>query len=237
MKKFIALTLSAILLFGICACTAAKPAENPEQSAAPTPSVQPSAEPTPEPTAEQPAHNYEHLDEFIEIINSISDPPELGSDKEYDAYYKSLYDEWKAGNIFSFITEDANGVPVIEDHTNDFVGDWLDGTSQRATMKITSTDGVYFDVEINWADSAADSTQWRMTGTYNPDENAIEYASGQKISMTDPELTGETKNEVVYEDGAGMLKLEDGKLLWRDDKEEAAKGTAFERQTSIINNS
>ena len=228
MKKTLVLILVAIIIFGICACATTKPADNPQKNEAPTQSARPTSEP--EPTPEPSAHSYEHLSEFIEIINSISDPPELSSDEEYDAYYKSLYDEWKAGNIFTFITEDANGVPVVEDRSKDFVGDWIDSVSERATMKITSNDGVYFDVEINWADSAADSTQWRMTGTYDPNENAIEYNSGQKISITDPELSGDVKNELVYEDGSGLLKLEDGKLLWQDDKEEAAERTAFERQ-------
>lgn len=235
MKRTIALILAALIIFALCACTAGQtanePADSTQPSASPTaePSTEPSTEPSEQPVETPEADKYQYLDEFVSIINSISDPPELESDDEYDAYYKSLFDEWKAGNIFTFITEDENGAPTVEDHTEDFVGKWRDSYSQRAEMEITSDNGIYYNVVISWANSAFEVVKWYFTGTYNPQEKAIEYSSGmcELESTTDDPADG---RNLLYEDGDGFIRIDGDTLLWQDNKENAGENCVFERE-------
>ena len=123
-------------------------------------------------------YKRQQLDSFIELINSFSDAPELDSDAEYDVYYKDLFDQWRAGEAFPFIIEDASGALVIDDHSPEFTGGWQDSTSQRATMDITSDRGIYYNIEINWGSSAMENTVCHFTGTYDSKRNGIVYSSG-----------------------------------------------------------
>ncbi len=232
MKKLLATVLVLSIVVGLIGCSAASaPTVQPaptEQTSAPA-SV-PAQTETPAPTA-QPGeqNNYAQLNSFIELINSFSDAPELDSDAEYDVYYKDLFDQWRAGEAFPFIIEDASGALVIDDHSPEFTGGWQDSTSQRATMDITSDRGIYYNIEINWGSSAMENTVWHFTGTYDSKRNGIVYSSGQRIEETYLEEGEEPKTEIVYEDGSGLISLKDGKLYWQDDKEDVGAECVFEK--------
>ena len=114
----------------------------------------------------------------------------------------------------------------MADVSADYVGDWVDSWSQRAGMRILYSDGVY-DVEINWGNSATETSVWSMQGYYDPAQQGIVYENGRYGIET--YYAPGPHFDVIYEDGTGLLWIQDGKLYWRDDKEHAGDSCIFER--------
>ncbi|MCR4833553.1 MAG: YARHG domain-containing protein [Butyrivibrio sp.] len=61
--------------------------------------------------------DYPNLDQFINLINSFSDPPELSGDELYD-YYKQEYDIWRDGYGYEYIYTDNDGNFYMQDMTD-----------------------------------------------------------------------------------------------------------------------
>lgn len=81
--------------------------------------------------------NGDHLlDEFIWLICSYSDQPDLEGD-ELREYFKCEFEIWRRGEGYTNIMIDANGHLVISDHTAEYSGTWWDTYSQRCYMGIS----------------------------------------------------------------------------------------------------
>lgn len=227
MRRLYFVLIALLLCFAMFGCAVQTSADAPSQ----TPPVGTAAE-SEQPNAQQtePAEKkeYAQLDAFIALINSFSDAPQLDSDEEYDAYYKDLFDQWKAGKAFANIIEDASGNLLIDDHSAEFSGSWIDSTSQRAVMDIQS-DGVYYNIEINWGSSAFENTKWLFTGMYDAARGGIVYASGQRIEEVYTAEGVDPKQTFVYEDGTGFFEWKDGKIYWTDEKENMGAEMVFEK--------
>lgn len=173
--------------------------------------------------------NDEQLNEFITLINSFSDPPDLSED-ELETYYEREYESWKRKEGYLNITEDASGHLQIEDHSSEFCGGWSDTYSQRCGMSISSADGVYYTIEIQWSGSAWESTEWEFTATYDGYDNGLRY-SGSKCNYTFPEdENGAAIEEYDYYDGEGFIYIDSSGLLhWDDYVENAGENCLFEK--------
>lgn len=167
------------------------------------------------------------LEEFISLICSYSDPPDLEGD-ELTAYFQDEFDTWLSGEGYTNITTDSDGHPVILDHTAEYVGLWWDTYSQRCNMEISSYDGIYYDIDINWGSSAWDNTHWSFYGTYDEIAGGIHYY-GSRIEEYYPD-DGEMQETYVYSDGEGLIWIgDDGMLYWDDYIEQQGIDCSFEK--------
>ena len=165
--------------------------------------------------------DYANLQEFIDLICSYSDPPDLEG-KELEDYFKGEYDLWKSKEAYTNIVEDASGILRLEDHSSEYVGSWGDSRSQRCMMDIECTDGVTYSIDINWSSGAAENTHWIFTGIYDSTQNGIVYY-GSCIDEG-------PQNNTRYTDGEGLIYLgTDGMLYWKDYKENAGAACVFEK--------
>lgn len=184
-------------------------------------------------TAENPSgepvqeNDYALLEEFISLICSYSDPPDLTGD-ELTEYFKREFDIWRRGEGYTNITTDSNGHLVIPDHTAEYAGTWWDTYSQRCSMEISSYDGIYYSIDINWGSSAWDNTHWSFFGTYDEMAGGIHYY-GSRIEEYYPE-DGEMQETYAYSDGEGLIWMgDDGRLYWDDYIEQQGADCSFEK--------
>lgn len=159
-------------------------------------------------------NDYALLEEFISLICSYSDPPEL-SGNELTEYFKREFDTWRRGEGYTNITTDINGHLIIPDHTAEYAGTWWDTYSQRCHMEISSSDGIYYSIDINWGSSAWENTHWSFFGIYDENAGGIHYF-GSKIEEYYSE-DGDMQETYIYSDGEGLIWLGDNGVLYWDD--------------------
>lgn len=182
-----------------------------------------------EPTTENNSddNDYELLEEFIELINTYSDPPYLEED-EYDEYFKEQYDEWRNQEAYQYVIKDSNGHFTVVDHSEEYVGTWMDKNSGRCYMEIVSFDGVNFSIDINQADGANNNMHWILSGQYDEVVEGIRYC-GSKVNefYTDD---GERIDTEIYVDGDGLIAMGNEDILyWYDYNEQRGEDCAFEK--------
>lgn len=108
----------------------------------------------------------------------------------------------------------------------ELAGDWQDMTSQRAIMTIIAEEENKYDVEINWGDSAEETTTWTFSGEFDMTGGMLYYDDCQKIITSFKD--GEMKEKVEYKGGKGSILYYDGYLKWEDKEEDAGKDCRFE---------
>ena len=110
---------------------------------------------------------------------------------------------------------------------DDYEGTWACG---RASITITKTGNSEFTVNIVWGNTAAESTMYDYTGTYDEVTGGIAtLETGVKSVVTFAEDGSEEERNVEFEDGAATFVInEDGKLIWNEFKENAGDGMEFE---------
>ena len=124
------------------------------------------------------------------------------------------------------VTGDGETVDGEEEYVDEkaFIGTWVCG---RASMEITP-DANGYDVEISWANSAAEVCEWSYFCLFDG-EKLMNHADGVNKDVTYAE-DGSSTEVVNYEDGAVTFELnEDNMILWNDEKENAGDGMAFEK--------
>lgn len=172
-------------------------------------------------------NDYALLEEFIALISSFGDPPDFEGD-ELTEYLKGEFDLWRRGEGYKNIITDASGHLVIPDHTAEYAGTWWDTYSQRCSMVISSYDGIYYNIDINWGSSAWENTHWSFSGTYDETAGGIHYY-GSRIEECYSE-DGEMQETYAYYDGEGLIWSGDtGMLYWDDYKEQQGRDCAFEK--------
>jgi len=160
-----------------------------------------------------------YLSEFEKNLHMLQksfwDEPELVMNENVP----DLEELYNSRNITDINSHDKGG--------SDFIGEWQDSYSQRARMDIEYIDGIY-SITINWANSAAENVQWRMTGEFiNSEKTGIASYDCTKV-LTNSEH-GDMTEEVLYEDGEVFLFIENGKLYWSDLTENAGDQCIFEK--------
>lgn len=112
------------------------------------------------------------------------------------------------------------------------VGTWRDGpqgtSGGRCSMEIACGDGVHYDIYIYWGCSSATARYWNLTGTYDETQAGIAYTGIQFYGTTLSDGTVERSEET--EDEEGLIRLEDGVLLWEDTVKHKGEGMAFIRE-------
>ena len=119
-----------------------------------------------------------------------------------------------------------------DDISASYVGTWRDaprGTSGgRCFMEIACEDGVNYSIDIWWGSSAAATTHWQYTGTYDEIWEGIDYIGTRYMETTQADGTVEKSAEL--EEATGLIYLEDGALLWEDTFEHTGDGMKFQKE-------
>ncbi len=108
-----------------------------------------------------------------------------------------------------------------------FVGSYA---KDRALIEVSAADdkdGAKF--HITWGSSAAEHSEWDMTGTFDPETLTVSYENAVRKDVVFKEDGSVESETVVYEDGTGSFTFsqEGNSLTWKDEKEHIADDTVF----------
>lgn len=104
-----------------------------------------------------------------------------------------------------------------------FIGTWVCG---RAAITI-EPDANGYAVNIHWGSSAYDAGEWEYFCLFDG-EKLVNHGDGvYKIVTYNEDGTG--NEEIQYEDGAVTFTFAGDKLIWNDEKENAAADMEFEK--------
>lgn len=123
-------------------------------------------------------------------------------------------------------------LPEADGVESQYTGTWRDGargtSGGRCFMEITCADGVYA-IDIWWGSSAAETSHWQYTGTYDDIWEGIDYIGTRYREVT--QADGTVQQTVELEEATGLVYLdEDGNLLWEDTFEHTGDGMVFSRE-------
>ncbi|MDO5157221.1 MAG: hypothetical protein Q4D51_14800 [Eubacteriales bacterium] len=158
------------------------------------------------------------------------EPAEIGSDGQMIYYYgKDIVMSYHPDDHHISIQssdENFNGEYIC---LFDFNGGWADSNSGRCYMEITSQNDRYYEIMIDWASSSSENTHWEFLAEYDTNQGCLVYQDGQRTEQYFPDGGGAMQKNVVYTDGTGSIYAENGKLYWKDEKENAGNNCVFER--------
>lgn len=112
---------------------------------------------------------------------------------------------------------------------SDFEGMYVCG---RASAEITAEGDDQMSVFVSWSSSAAEVSEWTMSGTFDSKEQRFEYHDCIKTDFVYQESGDIESEEPVYENGHGFMFFKDADpktMTWQEDQEDAAKDMVFER--------
>ena len=143
-----------------------------------------------------------------------------GEDYSTEAQITVLLDE--SMELVAVFEEDPDWVDPVAAFTGEY-------QSGRASAWVDSFgDGDMF-VTVSWGSSAWETTQWFMTGRFDPDTRTLAYSGGTKTNLVYDDEGGIKSEETEYGDGTGTLVFyEDGRFVWHEDGAERDDMT-FER--------
>ena len=135
------------------------------------------------------------------------------------------------GNIT--VTKQAGAAPVAQGEEGDgqnpimnFVGTYASG---RASILVEPDGMQESKFTIMWGSSAAETSEWTMSGVLNTETLTVDYTNGVRKNLVFNEDGSVASEEIVYENGKGSFKFdESNKLIWTDEQEHAADDMVFE---------
>ena len=98
----------------------------------------------------------------------------------------------------------------------DLEGVYTEQLAHRGTLRLTARDSQTASITIDWPGSATESAHWEMTGTYDPQKQAIVYNDAVMMEQTTSE-TGAQSNRLVSSSGTGRFTISGKNLAWTDD--------------------
>ena len=107
---------------------------------------------------------------------------------------------------------------VVETTINmmDLEGVYSEQLAHRGTLRLTAKDSQSASIVIDWPGSASESAHWEMTGTYDPQKQAIVYNDAVMTEQTFNE-SGTQSNRLVSSSGTGRFTVSGKNLAWTDD--------------------
>lgn len=99
----------------------------------------------------------------------------------------------------------------------------------RASMDIYSLGDGYYEAVVTWFSSAAEYTEWVMSGWYDEENGVLEYDDCTKTDCGLDEDGDLAYEETIYEDGTGRIWFDtkNDTISWEDDQEDIAGGNVF----------
>ena len=116
------------------------------------------------------------------------------------------------GNPFSKKGQDAQ----TELDMKTLEGVYSEVQAHRGVLQLSARDSQTVDVVINWPGSAFENAHWEMSGTYDPEKQAIIYGDATLIEQTFDEQGTQTDRQ-ISSNGTGSFAVSGSNLLWTDD--------------------
>ena len=126
------------------------------------------------------------------------------------------------------ITSQEEAVLNTEYTVQNVIGTYV---CERATVMISGAGDDMVNIDITWGSSAFSSAEWTLLGKYNAVDNTITYSDGVMKDVEYLEDGSISKEDVIYTDGSGtfVFDMNNGTMIWKDNKENTAEGMTFER--------
>lgn len=107
-----------------------------------------------------------------------------------------------------------------------FVGDYA---SDRCTITVEAGEGNVANITVEWASSAAERSEWTMSGEFDEETTSVYYQDCTKKNLVFAEDGSVSSEETVYEGGHGTFTFnaDEQTLTWTDDIENIADGAVF----------
>ena len=131
--------------------------------------------------------------------------------------------------VFSSGDETADeAAPVETSALMDLAGSYM---ADRCSVSIEALSAAEADISAHWGQSASETYEFKMHGTFNAETNEITYSDGEKKFVAYDENGEVTEETVEYSGSTGVFRFgDDGTLTWEDDKEgERLNGMTFTR--------
>ena len=122
----------------------------------------------------------------------------------------------------------AEAIEVTQNPIMNYAGTYGAG---RAGIRIEAEGADEGKVEVIWGSSAAEHSEWKMSGPFDPETGTLSYSNCVRKNIELDEEGGEVSVETVYENGTGTMVFSGGEeisLVWNDDMESAAEDIVFE---------
>lgn len=128
---------------------------------------------------------------------------------------------------------DLETTEVDQEGVDAFVGEWTDSNSERANLQIVFAGNGVLQAEINWSSGADMNSTWTMSGksTYDSERKTwvISYNDCKSVDTYYDYDADSYEEEIVYENGEGILYIEEGLIYWQDDNFDSSSECWFAR--------
>ena len=161
----------------------------------------------------------------VSAAEATTDAAGLGLDAS--SWDGTVVDQWPAAGAQ---VEERTVVSVtVEDPQQDvgerFMGSWQ---AERASIEIQNVGGG-FNVTVNWASSADESVSWEYVCSLQGNK-LVSDNNGRKTEYSYDEDDGDEDADVIYNNGSATFSIDgSGRLIWKDNVENAGKGLKFEK--------
>lgn len=112
------------------------------------------------------------------------------------------------------------------DEVKQYLGQYYDSTSQRATAEITLADVDKLFVDVIWSNSATEYEEWIIDGEVK--DNKISYESISHYTVTVKE-DGTTIPNEISDYAPGYFEIKDNKLYWTGSGNTQTSSCVFEK--------
>lgn len=116
-------------------------------------------------------------------------------------------------------TEEDGQNPVMN-----FIGRYGSG---RCTIDVDCQGKKDAHFHVTWGSSAAETSEWTMSGTFDEKTQSVRYTNGVKRTTVFNEDGTVAVSTVEYTGGRGTFTFHDGALTWSDSQEHIADGMTF----------
>lgn len=119
--------------------------------------------------------------------------------------------------------EDASTAPVRT--ASQYAGTFGNG---RCTI-VATANGDNLSFSVTWGNSAAETEEWTMSGTFDPDTMRVNYSNCVHKTVVFDE-NGGSQEEVKYSQGSGRIQyVNENSLTWFDEQDNVAQAMTFSR--------
>ena len=150
------------------------------------------------------------------IVSDGAEPEQVTTYYEY-----SVTDGGAANN------QGGGGTTATYSNGPKYEGFWY---SFRPYINIECNDGVNYEINARWTSGAYSGGRWKITATYNPTNDRLEYTNG-KYYIYDISASG--KESLTLQDGntsGYLIRYSDNELYWHDSANSQLDSATFKKQ-------
>jgi predicted small lipoprotein YifL len=127
-------------------------------------------------------------------------------------------------------TAETAAEPAADEGQNPVMNVIGDYQADRCSVHVEAQDKDGALITVHWGNSATESAEWTMSGTFDAENHTVYYQDGVKKNVVYGSDGSVTSEEEVYTGGHGtfIFNAENNTLTWEEDQEHIADGMVFE---------